>query len=341
MRRALLALSVVSVGCFSEAPPLAADSGTSGSTAGESPITDETTHDVTSMSASVDSGDTTSAGAGDCGAQEQCVAASEDWMGPFALALVVPDAEPPPCAAPYDTPYGVPLHEGLVEGALDCGCSCNTPQEDAACLATLYKYESDTTCGVTYSSMGINIMPGTCTITGSDLVHSVGYVEADGNDPQAPKCASEQGNVERQDSSWERDVVLCGLADAAQPCADGVCVPARPEPFEAVCILRAGDHDCPGDFSDEHVVHVEFDDQRTCDGCSCNAVAGDCSPIVYASTDNGCDDLDGGTPACADTSHVETVATTWQPASAPACEPVQAVTGEVAEVGTHTLCCRG
>ena len=341
MRRALLALSVVSVGCFSEAPPLAADSGSSGTTAGESPTTGETTHDVTSMSPSADTGDTTSAGPGSCGAQEQCVAASEDWMGPFALALVGPDAEPPACVAPFDTLYGVPLHEGIVEGVLNCGCSCSTPSEDVPCLASLFKYESDTTCSVTFSSMGINQLPGACTITGSNLVHSVGYVEADGNDPQPPNCTSGQDDVERKDSTWERDVVLCGLADAAQPCADGLCVPARPESFDAVCILRAGDHDCPGDFSDAHAVHVDLDDQRTCDGCSCNAVAGDCSPIVYTSTDNGCDDLDDGTPACADTSPVVIVATTWQPASAPACEPVQAVNGEVVGMGTHTLCCRG
>jgi hypothetical protein len=347
MRRLSVAAWMISAGCFADAPPLmgGSESSTTTDATDTTNATTAATEGPSGDAGTLDAGTSESAadtsGPSMCSAEEECVALPDDWMGPFARAQVVPGETAPDCVGPYDQPYGVPLHEGLVAGELDCDCSCETISSDVPCLADLAKYETDTMCSDPLSSAGQNQMPNVCTPISSVLVTSVGYELVAGTEPMPPVCGAERGTPSAQPSTWQSDVALCGLNEPASACTDGACVPLAPAMFDNVCILRAGEHECPGDFADEHLVHVDAVDQRSCDDCECDAVTGDCTPVVYVATDLGCDDYDDGTEGCADTSVMGALATFWLPTDAPACEPSQVVSGAVVGTGPHTMCCRG
>src|SRR5690606_25708378 len=45
--------------------------------------------------------------------------------------------------------------------------------------------------------------------------------------------------------------------------------PSAPRPALTQCIHRSGEHPCPPEFSDRSVRYHDFDDSRSCSGCSC------------------------------------------------------------------------
>lgn len=349
MRLAWPVLGIVCVGCFADAPPdtdatdagattMGMSSGTTGastSTSAEDSTGGETNLPMTGDT-SASTNEPTSTGPATCTGDSVCVEAPGDWMGPFAAAFVAAGDAVPACASPYEQDHGVPLHEGLPD--LDCGCECNslgTPADP--CVAELRKYQTDMTCDGATSSTGGGQVPGQCTITGG--VNSVAYVLTS-EPPTAPTCTPMPIDPGAIESQWPVDVVLCGLAEAPTNCETGVCLPPTSDPFQALCVLRAGEVACPDEFDEEHLLFVDADDQRSCDSCECDPTAGDCTPVIYRATDELCDELDAGETECVDTSAEDILATTWLATEMPGCNPTQVVSGEVSGVAPHTLCCQ-
>jgi hypothetical protein len=348
MRAAWSVLGLVCVACFADSPPEtdATDAGatmsvsSSTTSASESTDAEDSTRGETTLpmtgDTSVSTDDSSSTGPSTCAGDSICVEPPRDWMGPFAVAFASAGDGVPVCAAPYDQDHGVPLHEGLPD--LDCGCECNSSGTPAdPCVAELRKYQTDTTCEGATSSTGAGALPGQCTVTGG--VNSVTYALTS-EPPTAPTCEPmpvDPGAIETQ---WPVDVVLCRLAEAPTTCEAGVCLPPASDPFQALCVLHAGEVACPDAFTEEHLLYVDADDQRTCDSCGCDPTAGDCTPVIYRATDENCDDIDAGETECVDTSAEDIVATTWLATEMPGCYPTQVVSGDVFGVAPHTLCCQ-
>jgi hypothetical protein len=347
VRASSLVVVLAGFACFSDAPPLSDDTGSTGATGEdtsmtgaddalpttETSVTDGPTMpsgDVSTEPVDTSSGDTA---VQDCG-DDTCALVPGGWTGPFAVAFVERGDEEPECPGEYAIDYPVPMHVGLPD--FDCGCICSESEPPAPCLAEVRKYEGDNECEGIVSSSAPNIAQGYCLPDGSNTVTTVAYETTSG--PKAiAACVEEASDPPDEQSYWARDAVLCGV-ETPLPCAMGVCAPPHDDPFRRLCILAEGEVVCPDGFDEPQLLFTDADDDRECDGCGCNPQIGDCTPIIHRSVDGSCTDLDEGVAACADVTGT-TTATTWYPTVEPGCYPTQMTTGDVSGLGPHTLCC--
>jgi hypothetical protein len=347
VRASSLVVVLAGFACFSDAPPLSDDTGSTSATGEdtsmsgaddalpttESGVTVDPT--MTSADATTEPIDTSSSDTApqDCG-DDTCALVPAGWSGPFAVAFVERGDDEPACPDAYASEHPVPMHVGLP--VFDCGCNCNELAPVAPCTAEFRKYEGTAECENEPSSTGANTMPGSCFPDSSDLVTSVAYVATSGP-MEVPACSMGAPTPPAEQSYWELDAVLCGL-DVSVPCESGVCAPPRDDPFGRLCILAEGEVECPEGYGESQLLFTDAEDDRECVGCSCTEEIGDCTPIIYRSADGNCTDLDAGVAACADVTGA-TMATTWQPTLAPGCYPTQMLSGTVSGQGPHTLCC--
>jgi hypothetical protein len=347
VRASSLVVVLAGFACFSDAPPLSDDTGSTGATGEDTsmsgaddalPTTETsvtnatliTSGDVTTENIDTSSGDTA---VQDCG-DDTCALVPAGWTGPFAVAFAERGDEEPECPTAYAAEHPVPMHVGLP--VFDCGCNCSEFEPVAPCLAEVRKYEGDSECEGMESSSGSNIMQGNCLIDGSETVTSVAYETMSGPNVIAG-CVEGAPEPPDEQSYWELDAVLCGL-EAAVPCESGVCAPPHDDPFRRLCILAEGEVACPEGYDEPQLLFTDADDDRECVSCGCMAEIGDCTPIIYRSVGGNCIDLDEGVAACADVTGT-TTATTWYPTVEPGCYPTQMTTGDVSGQGPHTLCC--
>ena len=121
----------------------------------------------------------------------------------------------------------------------------------------------------------------------------------DWNLPNDLCTASLEENV--APASWASTGSLCS-PNAPVDCDTGICLPP-PDADGAVCIYRAGDHDCPIDPYTVRVVrYSDYDDTRGCTTCDCTAGGSvprcelttysdsDCDGVlaVFSSTNSDC-----------------------------------------------------
>lgn len=348
MRRASsLGFAFGMVACFSDAPPLSDDTGTTGTTnedtstaGGESTSPTAASDDSANPTGDVSDDGSASSDDDDTGpaacTEGECTSIPEGWEGPFAVAFVDNGEEEPDCASPFGSEYPVPMHVGLP--FFDCGCQCVTSgAPPPPCTAQLRKYEGTTACEDEPSSMAASVPEDDCTQVASDLVLSVAY-EAVSEPEQVPTCMLGVTVPPDDQSYWERDALLCAL-DGSTSCDAGVCVPQTASPFVHTCILGSGEVACPQGFGQEYDLFTDADDNRECESCGCDAEVGDCTPVIHRSMDGTCTDLDLGVADCVDVSD-GALATSWHPLLAPGCYPEQVTSGTVTGQGPHTLCCR-
>lgn len=341
VRASSLVVVLVGSACFSDAPPLSDDTGTTGNSTVADDSTATASGDGTSGTSGgpsteppTSTGTNADTSSDDCD-DSICTSVPEGWLGPFAVALVERGDEAPDCVGPFGSRHPIPLHVGLP--AFDCGCTCVTlGTPPPPCFTEIRKYESTFACDNDPTSMGMNNAAGTCLQVSSDLVLSVSYTAM--TKPKVmPSCTVGAMNVPKEPSYWEVDAVLCALDDAIV-CDGGLCAPIPSDPFGRLCILGEGDVECPDGYGAGQALFTNADDDRVCTDCACTGEIGDCTPVIHRSVDGTCTDLDDGVSACAEVS--DHLATTWYPVLAPGCYPQQTTGGTVSGEGPHTLCCR-
>jgi hypothetical protein len=188
-----------------------------------------------------------------CPATHVCLpAVPTGWTGPIALRTGSPAA--PLCPASYPTQTGL-THAGLQVTNPDCSCLCSV--DDAWC-----ELESSVT-GTPYRGFGdCNHSPQ----PDLECLRAVGgaYCVLDSVPPTMPT------------PTWATDVRVCGGGEVLTGCeADGLCAP-RTGDLGLVCIERQGEHACPPGYPDRTLYHNNFTDTRSCEACSCDAIAPTC-----------------------------------------------------------------
>jgi hypothetical protein len=166
-------------------------------------------------------------------------------------------------------------------------------------------------------------------------------------------CADGTVTANIPEATWGTALVACAPPDDDAVCPDGsdVCVPTPTEPLGAeLCVVRAGDHECPAAYPTRTLYYHGLDDTRACpDSCECTPTGATCSIRVERHEPTSCIDLfppavtvQSGSTVCVlpnatyDAARTETV----QLDDAGACTPGSAdLGGDVTPTAPVTVCC--
>jgi hypothetical protein len=205
--------------------------------------------------------------------------APADWSGPVRVGRGADIGECPSALPEVAFKGGV----GVEAEAGSCDCSCVPETPHVTCPNPEVRwYESSGCVGAVLSRDPI-VPPIAC-----DLIYPNGSIAWDAL-PVGTCSAVAEAKLPPPRYS---EVTLGCAATNAESCPTGqTCLPDANEPgFDAVCLFRDGNHDCPsGPYSERSVINTGFDDERHCEGCSCEAAGFECSIkfTVFIST-GGC-----------------------------------------------------
>ncbi len=174
-------------------------------------------------------------------------------------------------SCPDEMPMGQVLYDPAELNAppATCSCSCGSPS-GVQCQSTLSCY-NDPQCSqtlvlqaqVTTSCQQMPPFPPPAGCTASALSATGGSCPPGPVSETVPTL------------TWPSDTSAC-LRESAGVCDGGeACIPRLPSGAVGPCILREGDHACPGGYSDK-TSHVDgsYNDTRGCGPCQCSPPSG-------------------------------------------------------------------
>ena len=348
-RRWLTLLAFAPTACFDDGGGQATDStgvsqtGTSASDGGTSSDntggTLSTGNDSAGGTGATGGADTTDGSS--CGGV--CVSeVPETWQGPVVVWEDSIEASIPGCVGAYGTKAG-DFFSGIDPGTADCSCTCSEAQGIECTTPVQLCYNSG---GAQCYSLCVDppkISPGACTnVTTSSSNVSVGNPA-----PTKLGTCTPSENHTLDTPKWETAVRTCGGATTDPVgCDQGeVCAPTVVAPFERLCIVSAGDVECPpGSFTEKSVVFDDFQDNRSCSECSCGTAESQCNGVVdfVNSTGGGsCNILVASVSAGGCGSHGSAPQAIYSPNPEGTCPPQGGeLSGEVTPTGAATLCCQ-
>lgn len=287
-----------------------------------------------------------------CGGEgETCVAtAPTGWSGP-ALRVDQDPGATPSCPASFQGGQVIGF-DGLQAGG-SCGCSC-TDTTDFACTsgsiqgrdaafnnldACFNECTGASTCTAQFLQTGV------CT-TISSTVRARELLRLDAGTVFGGTCSPGTISDNLQEPNFSAQISLC-LADIAPGCEEGSsCIAPAPVPFdEGMCIFQEGQHECPADsiYSERTVIFANYDDQRSCETCSCEIRSGEaCGTIEVFNDDSSC----SGTPIntngpCTTMPNLISPRAKLKPYTSIECLPTAnpPISGQVSGAGATTVCC--
>jgi hypothetical protein len=229
------------------------------------------------------------------------------WSYPF-LAWFGDEKDAPSCpASASDLAF---KGYSTLTAPIDCGtCTCSAPTGSCALPAKMTANAA--TCAqdgasTTHTSFDpTDGWTGTCdtndAIPSGKLCAGVKCVQSL---TVAPLTVNEMGCTPSQPPQqsppvWSGYGMAC-VRNPYEGCPDdpgAFCVPVPPPDFQ-VCIAQPGVYDCTDpmnltqDYSETHLLYVEYQDTRTCTPCTCSAPAGGtCSSTISVYTDGACSTL--------------------------------------------------
>lgn len=195
------------------------------------------------------------------------------WRGPYYAAEAADEIE---CPAGHDV-QDVAYTE-LVASEADCLCSCDaTPGSchvevllsSLGCPLGLAESLTDGQCADN-NTFGIDVH-ARATLVGSPGACTPNLVET-ATPPE-----------------WMTTVTLCAAPARGGDCGPDRCTVAAPEELETLaCVSKDGDHPCPGGgYSARAIYYRSIDDDRSCEGCSCDGST-TCNATAFAHDSASC-----------------------------------------------------
>ena len=221
----------------------------------------------------------------------ECWAGADGWSGPF-VAMGASSEPSAPC------PGGSRLVASFGNGRLAAGfsCDCLCSNVDACGSVTVYDNQGACNPGAVLGTAS----EGECT----GFLGSLDSLYFDFPEP-LDDCGTPADAFSFEEPQWLGQTHVCSWGSSTT-CADGtgLCLPAtRPEGGQR-CLIREGEHDCPGDpYTNGATVYAGYVDSRSCSACGCASSSGMptfCRALLYGSDDcsgdaNEVDALQGST----------------------------------------------
>jgi hypothetical protein len=269
----------------------------------------------------------------------------EEWQGPLVLYIGV-EASAPSC--PNSSEPVADKSTGLVTPAAICNtsCTCSNPQGGTCGDATISVYEQNGCGGA--ATLYLQMEDELChdqelsgpigTRYRSNIVTATGSCTPFGAQPVIADAMFTQ---------WGR---ACDVGTGGTCAGEGVCAEsAGPQfPRDIFCFGREGDHDCPVDLPDKHLLADTVTDNRVCSPCGCDPAEGrTCDGQIHIFESPGCGgqksefNLDGEceSPQTLLPSSYRFELNNPQDGD---CPPTGGeVTGAVVTSGDYTVCCSG
>lgn len=233
---------------------------------------------------------------------------------------------------------GLELYQGL-SAAADCqGCSCVF--DSAGCDAGIYGFGAKTCPGFDFATQLYNVFDTSCQpLPGDPRVH---YYSIRGLAMCTP-----QGSPTLAPATWSAQAAFCPAERVGGGCGESAaCVPPEAAPR---CVLLEGENQaCPPGYTEDTngAWYEGFDDQRECTPCQCGFGIGACTGArieVYSGA--ACT---GTAATLSNGEEGNNCGLAFAPMSARiigspdvnSCDAQTFPTGELTELGPHTVCCR-
>jgi hypothetical protein len=253
-------------------------------------------------------------------------------------------AENEPCPDGFDGGETL-IHRGL-QASSCTGCGC-TPG-DTTCTGRIWLYADYSDCSGDVGLSGGALLGVLITPTCTEMPISYSNVPGVRVAITGESTCAVNGSPLPATSTWTESVKFCRATGAGAGCAAGsTCVGRAATPAEQCAI--ADSSACEGDFADSQTWYTDYDDQRSCGACICNAVGGGCDDVVvHIGDDYTCNpsgDLDvyevaDGEKHCDSQGNYAPPARLMGTPTAPtSCEASAPISGTIMPSGETTLCC--
>ncbi len=302
--------------------------------------------DFSFISQSQDAGADTEAAAdaGGCVAPQDCVEVPAGWTGPYAVGTFGNSQAPPTCSGAFAASVFSLGSEPRSDAS--CGCECDSPIF-AECSPVKVGSSSLSDCGLISGGSLLQISPGACVEV--PVPASGRYINIAAATYSAQSC-NPIPTVSIPPPRFATITVGCAAPQPAACGTAGTCLKPLDPPFDALCISRDGDRECPDGFSERRLVHATLEHDLACTECRCEAPEGTCTgDVVLTNADapRGCDETVStvyervAPGACGEVLHTERRLAFWEPTAAGSCEPVGGeLRGSVRPLDPVTLCCQ-
>ncbi len=219
------------------------------------------------------------AGSTSVGNDEACVdscapAVPGGWNGPFYIVDAANLIDCPQGFARQDLGFA-----GLSAEASTCACQCVAGAGDCR-----VDFELSITSTCFGPLVDDTLQDGTCRGYNAGGANVRMVAEQAGS----PTSCTPDVNIATPEATWASASTFCAAPARGGDCGSDQCIAQSPDGYATqLCISSDGDTQCPGDaWSSRTLVYRGFDDQRTCQGCTCSGPTA-CVAQAYAYDDNG------------------------------------------------------
>lgn len=350
----VLSLSLSAMGCnailgiddFKDQAAGGGGSGAEGGNGGTNPTTTTTTGAQGGTGAAGAGPTTTSASGGTGGSLPTCdnggvciPSVPGGWTGPVAVFSASEGTQVPGCAGAYGTGMTT-MHEGIIEGSATCSCRCD-PAQGIACT-TGANMCAAATCNTLCNTTTATLQPNVYT---SISMSTLANAHISNPAPTNVGSCQAQPNHAIQSPTWTNVVKACGGATTMPTGCGGaeVCAPSPAAPFDKICVAAPGEQACPANYTEQHVVHESFSDDRRCSSCSCGGANSTCGGSAVFTASSGMvflSEVNAGTCGPKNVGGTYASGATYSPAPSGTCVAGGGtLSGAVATQGTLTYCC--
>lgn len=213
--------------------------------------------------------------------------APEGWTGPVLLAegsgLALPEC---PGRAVVPVAYSGAI---TAPDAVCNACSCGMPT-GGSCAPVFVEFFDTCASSTVINVENLSVL-NQCEYTNvNGLTDGDAGIHAQASVADPGSCSPSGGGVvELPAPSFGNGARVCA-ADGSETCDTGTCVAAPAGFLDTVCVAHEGEVDCPpGVYQVAHVIYTDYEDQRGCAGCSCDAPTGVvCGATVRAHQSGNC-----------------------------------------------------
>ena len=216
-----------------------------------------------------------SSGAASCDRGFTCAETATDWTGPLAIDEGMVGGVPIACGGAF----GELVYEGsfnLPPADHECVCDCDVDETVSCGPVSLQVHNNNVCFGI--PSIDVELDEGCDDIPNIAAAGTFVWAEVD---ILGEGCDPDTSGTFFDEPAFEDAMIACSPGERTNAgCEDDeLCLPIPVPPFETtLCLLREGDHECPGgtDYTERTLYYDGIEDSRDCNACTCSLSGAGC-----------------------------------------------------------------